>query len=104
MGRISMEAGTAKLQRGKYTGGRHRNRNCGAIWGKSQCSSEFKYRMERISKQMLMQCHRKIHLEWLQGSTDCVCGLRNIKTGGFDRVRGNVELGLVIKERLRDRY
>lgn len=51
-----------------------------------------------------MECHRKIHLEWFQGSTDWVYGLRGIKTGGFDRVRGNVELGLVIKERLGDRY
>lgn len=41
-----------------------------------------------------------------------MCGLRNIKTGGFEknnntgvfnRVRANVELSLVIKERLRDR-
>lgn len=51
-----------------------------------------------------MECHRKIHLERFQESTDWVCGLRGIKTGGFDRVRGNVELGLVIKERLGDRY
>jgi len=33
-----------------------------------------------------------------------VWSLRSIKTGGFNRVRGNVELGFVIKERLRDRY
>lgn len=44
-----------------------------------------------------MQCHRRVHLEWFQESTDWVCGLRNIKTGGFDGIRGNVELSFVIK-------
>ena len=78
MGRISTEVGRAVIDRGKNTGQRHRNRKHGAIWEKSQGASELKYRMKRISRQMLMKCHRKIHLEWFHGSIDWVCGLRNI--------------------------
>lgn len=53
---------------------------------------------------MLMECRRIIYLEWFYGSLERVCGLRNIKIGGLDWVRGNVELSWVIMEKFRGRY